>query len=69
METVNRNLNGLDDFLPERLAAIVHWRNDPAVNRYLRQGILTLEDVQEWCTQYFSRAEHQLFAVYADTRL
>ena len=44
METVNRNLNGLDDFLPERLAAIVHWRNDPAVNRYVRQGIRTLDE-------------------------
>src|SRR2546427_4177580 len=59
----------IDDFPPDRLAAIVHWRNDPAVNRYLRQGILTLEDVQAWYTQYFSRAEHQLFAVYADKAL
>ena len=31
----------IDDFPPDRLAAIVHWRNDPVVNRYLRQGILT----------------------------
>src|SRR6266511_2310455 len=59
----------IDDFPPDRLAAIVHWRNDPAVNRYLRQGILTLETVQAWYTQYFSRAEHQLFAVYADKAL
>jgi RimJ/RimL family protein N-acetyltransferase len=59
----------IDDFPPDRLAEIVHWRNDPAVNRYLRQGILTLEDVQAWCVQYFSKAEHQLFAVYADKAL
>ena len=59
----------LDEFPPDRLATIVHWRNDPAVNRYLRQGILTLETVQAWYTQYFSRAEHQLFAVYADKAL
>src|SRR6266446_8731612 len=59
----------LDEFPPDRLAAIVHWRNDPAVNRYLRQGILTLETVQAWYTPYFSRAEHQLFAVYADKAL
>jgi RimJ/RimL family protein N-acetyltransferase len=63
-----RNLT-IDEFPPDRLAAIVHWRNDPAVNRYLRQGILTLEDVQGWYTQYFSRAEHKLFAVYADKAL
>src|SRR2546429_5268106 len=59
----------LDAFPPDRLAAIVHWRNDPAVNRYLRQGILTLETVQAWYTQYFSRAENKLFAVYCDKAL
>jgi RimJ/RimL family protein N-acetyltransferase len=59
----------IDEFPPDRLAAIVHWRNDPAVNRYLRQGIRTLEEVQEWYTQYFSKAEHKLFAVYADKTL
>ena len=56
----------IDDFPPDRLAEIARWRNDPAVNRYVRQGILTLEDVQAWYTQYFSGAEHILFAVYAD---
>jgi RimJ/RimL family protein N-acetyltransferase len=59
----------IDDFPPDRLAAIVHWRNDPAVNRYLRQGMRTLEDVQGWYAQYFSRAENKLFAVYADKKL
>ena len=59
----------IDEFPPDHLAAIVHWRNDPAVNRYLRQGILTLAEVWAWCAQYFSRAENKLFAVYADQRL
>ena len=59
----------IDEFPRDRLADIVHWRNDPVVNRYLRQGILTLEEVQEWYTQYFSRAENTLFAVYADKLL
>src|SRR6266478_3177989 len=59
----------IDDFPPDRLATIVHWRNDPAVNRYVRQGILTLETVQAWYTQYFSRAENKLFAVYCDKAL
>src|SRR5215831_19517849 len=59
----------IDDFPPDRLAAIVHWRNDPAVNRYLRQGIHTLEEVQEWYAQYFARAENKLFAVYVDKTL
>jgi RimJ/RimL family protein N-acetyltransferase len=56
----------IGNFPLDRLTAIVHWRNDPAVNRYLRQGIRTLEEVQEWYTQYFSRAENKLFAVYTD---
>jgi ribosomal-protein-alanine N-acetyltransferase len=59
----------IDDFPPVRLADIVHWRNDPVVNRYLRQGIRTFDDVQAWYTQYFSQPEHKLFAVYADTIL
>src|SRR4029453_8913537 len=49
----------IDDFPPDRLTAIVHWRNDPVVNRYLRQGIRTFEEVQEWYVQYFSRAENK----------
>jgi RimJ/RimL family protein N-acetyltransferase len=35
----------------------------------LRQGIRTLDEVQDWYTQYFSRAENKLFAVYADKTL
>jgi RimJ/RimL family protein N-acetyltransferase len=59
----------IDDFPLDRLAALVHWRNDPTVNKYLRQGIRTLDEVQAWYTQYFARVEHKLFAVYADQRL
>lgn len=55
----------IDDFPPDRLSSIVQWRNDRAVNQYLRQGIHTLAEVQEWYMQYFSRAENKLFAVYA----
>jgi RimJ/RimL family protein N-acetyltransferase len=59
----------IDEFPPDRLADIVHWRNDPVVNCYLRSGIRTLNEVQEWYAQYFSRAENKLFAVYADKAL
>ncbi len=59
----------IDDCPSDRLAAMVHWRNDPVVNRYVRQGILTLEEVQAWYTQYFSRAENKLFTVYCDKAL
>jgi len=59
----------IDEFPPDCLADVVHWRNDPVVNRYLRQGIHTLDEVQEWYTQYFSRPENKLFTVYADKAL
>ena len=59
----------IDAFPPDRLADIVRWRNNLAVNKYLRQGIRTLTEVQEWYAQYFSRAENKLFAVYADQML
>jgi hypothetical protein len=50
----------IEEFPPDRLADIARWRNDPDVNRYLRQGIRTLEEVQEWYAQYFARAEKKL---------
>jgi RimJ/RimL family protein N-acetyltransferase len=59
----------IDDFPPDRLSSIVQWRNDRAVNKYLRQGMYTLEAVQEWYGQYFAQAENKLFAVYADGML
>jgi RimJ/RimL family protein N-acetyltransferase len=54
----------LDAFPPDRLALIVQWRNDDAVNAFLRPGLRTLTEVEEWYTQYFTRADNQLFAVY-----
>ena len=59
----------IDAFPPDRLADIVRWRNNLAVNKYLRQGIRTLTEVQEWYAQYFSQTEHKLFAVYGDKAL
>jgi RimJ/RimL family protein N-acetyltransferase len=59
----------LDDFPPDCLACIAHWRNDPVVNKYLRPGLRTLEEVQDWYAQYFSRTENKLFAVYGDQAL
>ena len=53
----------LDAFLPEHLASIVQWRNDDAVNTFLRPGLRTFTEVQEWYAQYFTRAENNLFAV------
>jgi RimJ/RimL family protein N-acetyltransferase len=57
------------DFPPNRLACLVHWRNDPVGNRYVRPGLRTLEAVQDWYTQYFSHADNQLFALHCDETL
>lgn len=59
----------IDHFPPDRLADIARWRNDPTVNRHLRPGVRTLEEVHDWYAQYFSRAENQLFAVFCDQAL
>jgi RimJ/RimL family protein N-acetyltransferase len=69
MEGTSMHNITLDAFPLDRLACIAHWRNDPAVNKYLRPGLRTLEEVQEWYAQYFSRADNQLFAVYCDQAL
>jgi hypothetical protein len=49
----------LGDFPPDHLVEIVHWHNDPVVNRYLWQSILALEDVQAWYVKYFSGDKHK----------
>jgi diamine N-acetyltransferase len=67
-ETARHDIT-IDDFPPDRLACIAHWRNDPAVNKYLRPGIRTLAEVQVWYAPYFSRADNQLFAVYCNKAL
>ena len=53
----------LDAFPPDRLALIVQWRNGHVVNAFLRPGLRTLTEVEEWYAQYFTRAENKLFAV------
>ncbi len=51
------------------LPAIVRWRNDPAVNRYLRPAYRTLPEVEDWYERYFGSEGNRLFAVLADGTL
>ena len=59
-----RNIS-ITDFPEESLSAIVKWRNDGDVNKYLRPGYRTLEEVQEWYHGYFSSCGNQLLAIKA----
>jgi RimJ/RimL family protein N-acetyltransferase len=51
------------------LPAIVKWRNDPAVNRYLRPAYRTLPEVEDWYEHYFGAQGNRLFAVLTDGTL
>ena len=57
------------DFPEEGLSAIVKWRNDGEVNKYLRPGYGTLEEVRDWYHGYFSSCGNQLLAIKADDNL
>lgn len=57
------------DFPTENLQAIVKWRTDGDVNKYLRPGYRTLEKVKEWYHGYFSSRGNRLFAIRADDML
>ncbi len=57
------------DFPEERLSAVVGWRNDPVVNKYLRPSYRTLREVQEWYEGYFCSRSNRLFAILADGTL
>jgi len=57
------------DFPEESLSAIVKWRNDSDVNKYLRPAYRTLEDVQQWYRGYFSSHGNRLFGIRRDDAL
>ena len=59
----------VESFPREELPAIVRWRNDPAVNKYLRPAYRTLDEVQEWFDHYFAAEGNKLFAIRAGRRL
>ena len=59
----------ISDYPEEHLSAIAEWRSDSRVNRYLRVGYRTVEEVREWYHGYFGAAENRLFGIWADERL
>ena len=51
------------DFPEDSLSAIVKWRNDPEINKYLRPGYRSLEEVTEWYTGHYSSHGNRLFGI------
>ena len=61
---ITSNIN-IVDFPEANLPEIVRWRNDSAVNKYLRPAYRTLHEVEEWYQGYFGSHGNRLFAIQA----
>ena len=57
------------DYPEEHLSAIAKWRSDSKVNRYLRVGYRSIEEVRQWYQSYFGSAENCLFGIWVGERL
>ncbi len=51
------------EYPDNELELISKWRGDSRVNRYIRQGIRTLDEVHKWKRDYFSSERNQLFSI------
>ena len=51
------------EYPDNELELISKWRSDSRVNRYIRQGIRTFEEVRQWKRDYFSGERNQLFSI------
>ena len=51
------------EFPKSDLHFIAKWRSDERINRYIRQGIRTLPEVENWYTGYFSKEENELYLI------
>jgi RimJ/RimL family protein N-acetyltransferase len=51
------------DFPKSYLIYLVKWRSDDHINSFLRQGMRTLSEIQNWYDQYFSLSENKLFCI------
>ena len=56
-------------FPEDALSAIVGWRSDSDVNRYIRRGHRTLTEISEWYRDYFSASVNRLMAVCREAEL
>jgi RimJ/RimL family protein N-acetyltransferase len=54
------------DFQKSDLHLMVKWRSDNHINHFLRPGLRTLPELQDWYDQYFSLQENKLFCIKID---
>jgi len=57
------------DLTPEDLDNLVHWRNDPVVNRYLDDRLKTREEVDAWFSRVKATPLVWLKAILLNDRL
>lgn len=57
------NRISIERFKESNLHLISKWRSSPEINRFLRPGIHTLDEVQAWYSGYFAREENRLFSI------
>jgi len=57
------------DFSADNLSSIVKWRNDNEVNKFLRSGYRTIQEVSDWYNNFFLKEQNKLLALYADDEL
>ena len=48
------------DFSADNLSSIVKWRNDNEVNKFLRSGYRTIQEVSDWYNNFFLKEQNKL---------
>jgi RimJ/RimL family protein N-acetyltransferase/protein tyrosine phosphatase (PTP) superfamily phosphohydrolase (DUF442 family) len=51
------------DFSKSDLNLMIKWRSDNHINRFLRQSMRTLPEIQKWYDEYFSLEENKLYSI------
>jgi RimJ/RimL family protein N-acetyltransferase len=57
------------DLSPDDLDDLVRWRNDPDVNRYLSERLMTKDEAEAWLRRLRSNSKAWLKAILYDNRL
>lgn len=56
----------IEYFPKSELQLIVKWRSDDRINKFLRQGMRLLTEIENWYTNYFSISENELYGIKLD---
>ena len=58
----------IDSFKESDLHLVAKWRSDERVNRYIRTGRRTLEEVREWFQEQLSGEENRMYLISYDNK-